>query len=185
MNDQELAQQLEGLLFALGKPLSRTECQKLLQTDEASLGKAIELLRNRQGRGVVLADDGTQLELRAAPEAAALIERVRKEELSRDVGRAGLEVLAAILFRGPLTRAEIDFIRGVNSSQTIRSLATRGLIRKVPNPKDERSFLYEATTELLAAMGATHPRDLPEFDAVGKKLATLEEAYRAQSQDAS
>lgn len=178
MNDQQLAAQVEGLLFALGKPLSRSELLKILQVDEPALERAIQLQALSGERGVVLVDDGKVLELRVAPAVAELIERVRREENSRDVGRAGLEVLAAILYRGPLSRAEVDFIRGVNSSQTIRTLTTRGLIRKVPNPKDERSFLYEATTELLAQMGATHPRDLPEFDAVRGKLAGLEESYR-------
>lgn len=183
MNDQQLATHIEGLLFALGKPLSRVELLKILQVDEPALERAIQLQALSPERGIVLVDDGQVLELRAAPAVSELIERVRREENSRDIGRAGLEVLAAILYRGPLSRAEIDFIRGVNSSQTIRTLTTRGLVRKVSNPKDERSFLYEATTELLSQMGATHPRDLPEFDAVRGRLAQLEESYRtAQAQ---
>ncbi len=178
MNDQELAACIEGLLFALGKPMSRSELLKILQVEEDSLSRALSLLTNSEGRGVVLVDDGYMLELRVASAVSDLIERVRREENSRDLGRAGLEVLAAILYRGPLSRAEVDFIRGVNSSQTIRTLTTRGLVRKVQNPKDERSFLYEATTELLSQMGTTHPRDLPDFDAVRSKLSQLEASYR-------
>jgi len=178
MNDVELGIAIEGLLFALGKPLSRTELQKLLSVDEAALAAALAHLR-AQSRGVVVVDDGTVLELRVAPVVADIVEQVRRDENSRDIGRAGLEVLAAILYRGPLSRSDIDFIRGVNSSQTVRTLTTRGLIRRVQNPRDERSFLYEATTELLAEMGATHARDLPDFDEVRQKLSQLEESYRS------
>src|SRR6185295_5857915 len=96
----------------------------------------------------------------------------------REVGRAGQEVLSAVLYRGPLTRSEIDFIRGVNSSQTLRTLTMRGLVRKVQNPKDSRSFLYEATTELLATLGVARARDLPDYAEVREKLSKLEEAYR-------
>ena len=178
MNDVEASQQIEGLLFALGEPLLYTDIQKLLSISDEVLHATIAHLRAQRNRGVVVVDDGKMIELRVAPEVSELVERVRRNENSRDIGRAGLEVLAAILYRGPLTRAEIDFIRGVQSSQTIRTLTTRGLVRRVPHLKDDRSFLYEATTELLATLGSTHPRDLPDFDVVRQKLSQLEESYK-------
>jgi segregation and condensation protein B len=116
--------------------------------------------------------------LRTVSAAADLIEKVRKDEYAREVGKAGQEVLAAVIYRGPLTRSEIDFIRGVNSSQTLRTLTMRGLVRKLPNPKDSRSFLYESTTELLATIGVQRAQDLPDYAEVRDKLSKLEEAYR-------
>jgi len=180
MTAPELARQLEALLFALGRPLSRAECAKTLGVSSAELDAAVRALRETlASRGISLIDDGRELELRTSAEAAALIERVRKDEYAREVGKAGLEALAAVVYRGPLSRAEIDFIRGVNSSQTLRTLTTRGLLRKLPNPKDERSFLYEPTTELLAQLGVAHQDELPEYETVRAKLQKLEEAYRA------
>ena len=126
----------------------------------------------------MVVDDGKQVELRAAPQVAELIEKVRKDEYAREVGKAGQEVLAAVMYRGPLTRSEIDFIRGVNSSQTLRTLTMRGLMRKIPNPKDSRSFLYESTTELLSTLGVSRAQDLPDYQDVRDKLQKLEEAYR-------
>ena len=178
MNDAARAAQLEGLLFAVGKPLSRAELARMLDVDAESLERALKIASHAE-RGVVLVDDGTEVELRVAPDVADVVERLRRDEQSRDIGRAGLEVLAAVLYRGPLSRADIDFIRGVNSSQTLRTLTLRGLVRRMQNPKDERSFLYEPTTELLATLGATHPRDVPDFDEVRSKLASLEAAYRS------
>lgn len=179
MNDSQLAQHIEALLFALGRPVSRKELAEMLAVNAEAVDAALGALKGAQAsRGVQCVDDGKEVELRATPEAAALIERVRKEEFSREIGRAGSETLAAILYRGPLTRSEIDFIRGVNSSQTIRTLLMRGLLRRIPNPKDERSFLYEPTTELLAELGITHQDELPEYESVRAKLAQLEEAYK-------
>lgn len=179
----ELADKIQALLFALGRPLSRKELAKMLGAEEPAITEALIALQQSLQGGVVLVDDGTEAELRVGTEASGLIEKIRKEEYSRDIGKAGLEVLSAILYRGPLTRSEVDFIRGVNSSQTIRTLTLRGLVRKVPNPKDERSFLYEPTTELLSELGVTRPQDLPEYEEVRAKLQALEAAYRQKQQD--
>ncbi len=180
MND--LAVKIEALLFALGRPLSHQELAKQLGTSVEDIVAALASMPS--GRGVVAVDDGKQVELRTAPEAAEMIEKIRREEYSREVGKAGQEVLAAVIYRGPLTRSEIDFIRGVNSSQTLRTLTMRGLVRKIQNPKDSRSFLYESTTELLATLGVQRAQDLPEYSQVREKLSKLEEAYR-QKESAS
>jgi segregation and condensation protein B len=177
MNEDLVAQQVEALLFAEGGPIAKKELVKLVGVSPEELERAIGALA-RPGRGIVVVDDGKEVELRTAPQVAGKIEELRKEELSREVGRAGLEVLAAILYRGPLTRAEIDFIRGVNSSQTLRTLLIRGLLRKIENPRDERSFLYEPTTELLGHLGLATVTDLPDYAQVTQKLAELEASYR-------
>jgi len=179
MNDTaQLAANLEALLFAMGRPTSRYELAKKLGAKDSELEEAVAHLKHRLTHGITLVDDGHHLELRTAPAAASIIERIQKEENSRDIGKAGLEALAAILYRGPLTRAEIDFIRGVNSSQTLRTLTMRGLVRRVENPKDERSFIYEPTTELLAYLGLASRTQVPEYEEVRQKLQQLEDAYR-------
>ncbi len=179
----DIADNIQALLFALGRPLSRKELSKMLGVDETEIAAGIAALQSTLQGGVVLVDDGVEVELRVGTESSGLIEKIRKEEYSRDIGKAGLEALSAILYRGPLTRSEIDFIRGVNSSQTIRTLTLRGLVRKIPNPKDERSFLYEPTTELLSELGVTRPQDLPEYGEVRAKLEALEAAYRQKQTD--
>lgn len=176
MND--LPAQIEALLFALGRPLSRVELADKLDVPATEIEQALATLAQEKNRGVALVDDGREVELRASAGASALIERVRKEEYARDIGKAGLEALAAILYRGPLTRSEIDFIRGVNSSQTLRTLSMRGLVRRIPNPKDERQYKYEPTTELLATLGVANVRDLPEYASVREKLNGLEAGYK-------
>lgn len=179
----DTALQIEALLFSTGRPLTRKELAKMLGQDVGAVDVALSELTSATGRGVVVVDDGREVELRVSGTAAPLVEQVRKDEYSREVGRAGQETLAAVLFRGPLTRAEVDFIRGVNSSQTLRTLTMRGLLRKIPNPRDERSFLYEPTTELLSSLGVTSVKELPDYTAVRDKLTALEAAYRQKEQE--
>ena len=176
----DLQVRIEALLFALGRPLSREELKKQLGANSEALDEALHaLVEQARERGIVVVDDGSVVELRIGKEHAALVEKIRQEEYSREVGRAGQETLAAVLYRGPLTRAEIDFIRGVNSTQTLRTLTMRGLLRRIPNPRDERSYLYEPTTELLSQLGVPRAKDLPDYASVREKLSKLEEAYRA------
>ena len=178
MDTQQTAQQIEALLFSLGKPLSRAEVMRMLGIAQEGLENALAFLSSRTGSGLVVVDDGRQLELRAQGEASELIEHVRAEDFSREVGRAGQETLAALLYKGPLSRSDIDFIRGVNSSQILRTLTMRGLVRRVENPKDARAFLYEPTTELLATLGLTHMGDLPDYASVRERLSQLEPASK-------
>lgn len=184
MNNSALAQKTEALLFALGRPLTRKELIEKLGMSDEELELAIHELTASE-RGVVCVDDGRMVELRVSASASKIVEDVRKEELSRGIGRAGLETLSAVLYRGPLTRSEIDFIRGVNSSQILRTLLVRGLVRRVTNPKDERSFLYEPTTELLSQLGVTNVDKLPEFTEVRSRLTALEAAYRQKDAEQS
>lgn len=182
MSDQDLVRTIEALLFALSRPLSREELERMLDVSGVELESVLALLKNNLAdRGIVLVDDSRVVELRTASDTAEVVEQVRREEFSRDIGRAGLEALTTILYRGPLSRSEIDFIRGVNSSQTLRTLLTRGLVRRLPNPQDERSFLYEPTTELYAELGLSSRVELPEYATVRKKLEDLEASYKAQS----
>ncbi len=184
MNEKERASHIEALLFVLGKPLSRVELQKTLYASAEEVERAIGVLGMRSERsGIVLVDDGHVVELRVSANCFDLIERVRKEENTREIGKAGLETLAAILYRGPIPRSEVDFIRGVNSSQTIRTLLIRGLIRKTSTHKGARAAHYEPTTELLSELGLTGLRSLPEYTRIREEIATLEKAYKGISEE--
>ncbi len=83
-------------------------------------------------------------------------------------------MLAIILYKGPSTRAQIDYIRGVNTSSTIRTLAARGLVERIPNPNDAREYLYRATSELIAYLGVTEATNLPDYGKITSELAAFE-----------
>src|SRR3989344_7383279 len=134
---------LEALLFYRGEPVEVKERAKVLECTAKDIEESLITLKKRlEGSGIALLRVNTSVELASAPGAAKLIERIRKEELSKDLGKAGSETLAIILYRSPVTRAEIDYLRGVNSTFIFRNLMIRGLIERVPNPSDQRSFCY-------------------------------------------
>ncbi len=162
---------LEAVLFWRGEPTSHKALAELILVSEEEIKDATEKLRERlTQRGVRLLEVHDTLALVTAPEMAELITRITKEELSHDIGKAGLETLSVILYRGPLGKPEIDYIRGVNSQYILRSLLIRGLIERLPNPKDSRTFIYRATPELLAELGVTDMEALPEWGRITHEL---------------
>lgn len=93
-----------------------------------------------------------------------------KDDLQKDLGKSALETLAIILYQGPIKRADIDYVRGVNSQFILRNLLMRGLISRVDDPSDERTFLYKPSLELMAFLGITDIKQLPDFEEVVGKL---------------
>jgi segregation and condensation protein B len=169
-----LSQQLEALLFFKSEPLTVTEIGKLLGISSEDVREAAQVLKESLvGRGVALMEEGDTYMLATAPEMSELIARITKEALERDPGKAGMEVLAIILYQGPQTRAQIDYVRGVNSTFAIRQLMMRGLIERDDNPHDARSFLYKPTLQLLSFLGVSSRDELPELETLRDALAAL------------
>lgn len=170
-----LPQKIEAILFWKAEPVSMKKLATLLESDVKSITSAIdELAASLQGRGLTLIQTDDEVMLGTAPELSRLIEQMAKDELTRDLGKAGLETLSIILYQGPISRAGIDYIRGVNSQFILRSLLIRGLVERVDNPADQRSFLYKTTLALLAHLGISKITDLPEYE----KVRTEIEAFK-------
>ena len=138
------------------------------------------LARALSTRGVRLLSTDTSVQLVSAPEASELIDQLRKEELTADIGKAGAETLAIILYRGPLSRIEIDRIRGVNSTFIIRNLLIRGFVERRAHPTDSRSFIYAITPTLLQHLGITKREELPDFADVMNALDIFEKQDAAE-----
>lgn len=159
--------QLEALLFFKGEPVKKKKILELLDINEKELTELINNLRSTlEGRGISLVETDEQLELRTSKEASSLIEKITKEELSKDLGKAGLETLSIIIYKGPISKKDVDYIRGVNSSFIIRNLMIRGLVDRVVNKDDARSFVYRPTTELLSFLGIEKIEEMPEYQNV-------------------
>ncbi len=175
-----LEAKLEAFLFWKGEPVSLKKVQTTLECTDAELSAAIAALETSlASRGLRVMRSGDELELRTAPELSPLIEKLTKDELMRDLGKAGLETLSIILYKGPVKRSEIDYIRGVNSSFIIRNLLVRGLIERLTD-KDSaggqgRGYSYKATIDLLAHLGVAKIEDLPEFAKVKAELEAFEQ----------
>lgn len=163
------AAQVEALLFQLAEPVSLTRLGKLLGWPQNEVEKGLnELENNLTNRGLALVRNGDEVTLGTAPETAELLTKIAKDELDGAVGKAGLETLTIILYHAPISRPEIDYIRGVNSSFIIRHLLIRGLIKRAFKAGNNRVYVYEPTTELLAHLGLKNRESLPRYQEIIK-----------------
>lgn len=166
---------IEAILFFKAEPVTVSKLAENLSVDAKEIETALLALeKNLSGRGVVLARNGNEVMLETASEAAPLIESLIKEELSKEIGRAGLEVLSIVLYRGPVTKRDIDYIRGVNSSLVLRNLLIRGLVERADERGARGSFIYKPTFALLSHLGLKNIEELPEYDIVNKEIGEFE-----------
>jgi segregation and condensation protein B len=176
----DAASRAEAFLFTEGGSLSLKKLASLLQLKEPQLRESLaELSKRLEGRGLSLVVSETEASLAVSPEASEAVRAAYKSELEKDIGDAGLEVLAIVLYRGPSTRSQIDYIRGVNTSSTIRNLLTRGLLERAGNPEDAREYLYRPTVELLAHLGVRNSGELPEHEKLAAEIAAFEKTQQA------
>ena len=166
-----LESQIESILFFKSEPVSLKELSSVLKAKSDEVKSALKNLQQvYQDRGIVVVTDGENYSFGTASKNSELIENLQKEELSRELGRAGLETLAIVLYRGPISRREIDQIRGVNSGFILRNLLIRGLLERTESLSGERSFTYKPTIKLLEHLGVGSREDLPEFANAFKKM---------------
>ena len=155
---------LLAVLFAAGEALAKKRLLTLLDVQAEDLASATGALRDRlNASGLSLVETEDELEVRTDAEASEDVKVLRESELSRDLGKASLETMAMVLYRGGATRGEIDFVRGVNSAAAIRTLLLRGLIERVDDPTDKRRAKYLPTIDALAHLGVAKREDLPRF----------------------
>lgn len=171
-----IANQLEAILFISGEPMPFSRLGSLLKVSPGELEEAVtELASSLSSRGITLVRTNDTVTLGTSPEASLLIAALKKEELERELSKASLETLSIILYKNGATRSDIDYIRGVNSSFILRNLSVRGLIERVENPADKRTFLYRPTPDLLAHLGLGSIEELPGYAEYSARLS--KEAY--------
>jgi segregation and condensation protein B len=163
----DLDKKIEAILFWKGEPMKLKKLADMFSVSLDDIKFGINTLKeNLEDRGVALIEKEDEVMLATAPEFSSIIEELTKEELSKDLGKASLETLSIVLYQGPIKRSEIDYIRGVNSQFILRNLLVRGLIEKITDPKDARTFVYKPSFELLAHLGVKSIEELPEYESV-------------------
>jgi len=164
---------IEGLLFYRSAPQKKALLEKMYDVSTEDFRAALDVLRERLTQGATrLLETDTDVELVTAPELAPFIEALRKGDIKSDIGKAGAETLSIILYRNPITRSEIDRIRGVNSSFILRNLLIRGLIER-SQAKQGSGYTFSVTPSLLAHLGVTDTRELTDFARITDALETF------------
>ena len=161
----QIAAAIESVLFVSGRPLECAELRKLLDIDEATLIEGLQGLAQQlesQGRGIRLQRLGTQVQLVTAPENAHYVAALLGLPMTARLTTAAMETLAVIGYRQPITRAQIEAVRGVNSDRALASLVQHGLVVEIGRAQTVgRPALFATTVEFLQQFGLTSLQQLP------------------------
>src|SRR5438477_5346421 len=161
----QIAAAIESVLFVSGRPLECAELRKLLDIEEATLIEGLQGLAQQlesQGRGIRLQRLGTQVQLVTAPENARYVAALLGLPMTARLTTAAMETLAVIGYRQPITRAQIEAVRGVNSDRALASLVQHGLVVEIGRAQTVgRPTLFGTTAEFLQLFGLTSIEQLP------------------------
>lgn len=184
MSPSLLTRDLESLLFVSSKFLKKAKLLETLHCRKEELEKAINELNQEYAlrqSGVALMQDGDRVQMITAPDSAEIVRQYIKDERTGELTRPSLETLAIIAYRGPITKAEIETIRGVNCSLILRNLLIRGLIAMRSDPKKGVS-VFQVTFEFMQYLGIKQLKDLPDFEKLNRDLK-LGEVLLAQNKN--
>jgi len=177
-NQNEKIAALEALLFYYGEPLTIEKISDFLEEKEENvkilIKKLEEELQNNQTSGLQIIYYNNKVELVTKPQFNFLIKKIISDEFKDELTPAALETLAIIAYLGPVTRAQIDYIRGVNSTFILRNLLIRGLIERKLQKDKKNTYEYTITGNFLKHLGVTTVFDLPEYEKYSKILSKFE-----------
>ena len=185
MENESALKNLETMLFITDRPLSAEKLATVLEKDEAAVRDLLAQLQNSyldSGRALQIVESGGGFQMATKPEYASYVRKLYRERMTVRLSVASLETLAIIAYRQPLTRAEIESIRGVEVIAALETLVERGLI-KVDGRKETvgRPLLYSTTPEFLRFFGFNSLEDMPKLETLVEKKPEQPE----QDEDAS
>ena len=165
----ELIDVVEALLFASDTPVEAARLQEVLDLESAGAARElVQTLRQRldsEGRALQVVEAGGGFRLVTRPEVAPWLVKLARSRTRSRLSRPSIETLAIIGYRQPVSRPEVDAIRGVNSEAVLDNLLERRMIRIAGRKESPgRPFLYETTREFLVAFGLRDLADLPKVE---------------------
>lgn len=176
---------IESILLVHGDEISTEKIAAIAKRSKAEVESSLcELQKEYETRGLALIEHNGSWQLGSRPENAPYIEELAKSEFGEELSRAALETVAVIAYKGPITRPDIEYIRGVNCSFTLRNLMMRGLVERGENPKDARSYLYCVSMDFLKHLGLTKLEELPRYGEFRKEETEIAEPLKQKNSDA-
>jgi segregation and condensation protein B len=169
----EIKALVESLLFVADRPVTVDDLAAALKVEADDIESALQVLHAEyQERGIRLQRQGARLQLVSAPEAGPQVERLLGLEILGQLSPPALEALAIVAYRQPVTRSQIEAIRGVHSGGVLRTLVRRGLLEEIGRGETVgRPILYGVSFDFLQQFGLTSVQDLPQWEDLGKELA--------------
>jgi segregation and condensation protein B len=169
-----LESKIEGLLFYKGEDMEIKKIAEIFKVEKSEVEEALLVLdKSLENRGLILVKKDDRVVLGIRGELSPVLEEMRKDEITKELTKSSLETLSIVIYKNGVTRSEIDYIRGVNSSFILRNLLVRGLVEKVIDPKDSRRFIYKPTFETLTYLGIKSIQDLPNYEDIRTQLLEI------------
>lgn len=166
----EIQSKIESILFVANKPLTTSAIAKFVECSVEEADQALRTLSASHAEtGVVVLESNGSWQFSTNPANGGLVKNFLNIELREKLTDATVETLAIIAYRQPISRAEIEAIRGVNCQYSIRNLLVRGLIQKSAQ-KEVRGVMYETTPEFLQHLGIQSVSDLPSFEGLAEQV---------------
>jgi len=168
MDEREMMGIIESILFVSGDPVSAKDISEILELDIRNVKKILKKMMDcfhfeRRGLQIIMVNDSYQLATR--PEYSKYIEKYIGQECTQPLSQASLETLAIIAYKQPITKAEIEAIRGVKSDHTINTLINRGLVQELERmDAPGRPILYGTTDYFLKSFGLSSLEELPPLE---------------------
>lgn len=179
---KEIKSQIQSILFVASKPLSVKYLAQITEQPIAQISASLlELMEEHKNSGIILLEANGEYQFATNSENSTVVKNFLNADLREKLTDATVEVLSIIAYRQPISKTEIEAIRGVNSQYSIRHLLMRGLIEKIPNPNDSRGSLYQITSEFLQQMGINSIKDLPEFEKLVENIKLPENQVNTQT----
>jgi len=181
--------EIESLLFVSSRPLSAKRLAEASGHSKKEVEEALEALAAdydaREASGVMLLRNGDEVQMATAPDNAEMVKTFLKDESFGELTRPALETLTIVGYRGPLTKAELEQIRGVNCSLILRNLMIRGLVETEGGKTDDPTApaTYRVTFDFLRYLGIRQMSELPDFENLrsDENLQKLLEASAAKA----
>ena len=171
---------LETMMFMWGEPLDVKDAAQILEEDAKTvmeLCKELQAEYEQEGRGIRIREVDDAFGFVTFVENEMFVQKLCTPVRTKRLSQAALEVLAIIAYRQPVTRSEIDSIRGIKSDRVIDGLTNKGLIEAVGRSEAVgRPVIYATTKEFLKKFGFTSLKDLPEVEEFEEIRRTADEA---------
>ena len=166
--EQNIVAVLESVLFMYGREISFSRIGELLELSEDEVSGIVEQLQKeyegRENCGLHIIVKDKQVQIVTHPDSAVIIEQITKKELEGPLTPVASEVLAIIAYRGPINKIDVEAIRGVNCSFTLRNLLRRGLVERVTSDDSRHLQQYKTTIDFLRVLGIDSVDELPEYE---------------------
>ena len=175
---------IESLLFVAGKPLTAKKIAEMIGVKEAEVESALKELQDQyaqSGAGVQLFSTGREWQMGTSGKNASVVSDFVKDEFSGELTRPQLEALTVIAYRGPISKMQLEIIRGVNCSLILRNLMIRGLVDEEYDSKKKEN-LYRASLDFLRHLGLRKVEELPDYEALHSEtvITTLLQQQQVQ-----